>query len=70
MIFKAAKEARTGQRQAAGQKESEARKVLLDNGVKIEEAPDKAAFKKITQSVYGMFTSKYGDDLLKRIQSN
>ena len=70
VIFKAAKEARTVQREAAAKMESEARKVLTDNGVKIEDAPDKAAFKKITQSVYTMFTSKYGDSLLKMIQSN
>ncbi len=68
LILKAAKEAQKVQRDAAAQKELEATKVLLDNGVKIEENPDKAAFKAITSSVYTMFTDKYGTDLLKMVQ--
>lgn len=70
VIFKAAKEARDVQRNAALQKEAEAKQVLLDHGVQIEDAPDKAAFKQVTQSVYGIFTKKYGDDLIRKIQSN
>jgi len=68
-IQKASEEARDYERELNSASEEENIKILKDNGVTINENPDKAAFAALCDPVYKLFNDKVGsDEYLKTVQ--
>lgn len=70
IIMEAAKLGQQEQRKLNETATAAAKDILIENGVTIEENPDKAAFKEIATGVWSLFTDTYGTDLLDIIQGN
>lgn len=71
IVMDAAVAAQEVQRNAAAEADAAAKQILLDNNVQIEEAPDVAAFREMTSSVYSIFTDQcpeHGQQLIDLIQ--
>ena len=71
IVMDAAVAAQEVQRAAASEADANAKQVLLDNGVQIEEAPEVAAFRELTAPVYSIFTEQcpdHGQELIDLIK--
>ena len=70
VIMKAAEVAREEQLKLTDEAQAEALQTLLDNGVTVEENPDKEAFKEKAMPTWSLFTDQCGTEILDLIQSN
>lgn len=69
VVLDSAEVGRDAQLAANDAAEADAEQVLLDNGVEIEENPDREAFVELATTVWPQFTDEYGTELLDLIQS-
>ena len=70
VIMKAAEVAREEQLKLTDEAQAEALQTLLDNGVTVEENPDKEAFKEKAMPTWSLFTDQYGTELVDMIQNS
>ncbi|WP_101877681.1 DctP family TRAP transporter solute-binding subunit [Lachnoclostridium edouardi] len=70
VIMKAAEVGREEQLKLTDEAQAEALQTLLDNGVTVEENPDKEAFKEKAVPTWSLFTDQCGTEILDLIQSN
>ena len=68
--MKAAEVGREEQLKLTDEAQAEALQTLLDNGVTVEENPDKEAFKEKAMPTWSLFTDQCGTEILDLIQSN
>lgn len=70
VIMKAAEVGREEQLKLTDEAQAEALQTLLDNGVTVEENPDKEAFKEKAMPTWSLFTDQCGTEILDLVQSN
>ena len=70
VIMEAAEVAREEQLKLTDEAQAEALQTLLDNGVTVEENPDKEAFKEKAMPTWSLFTDQYGTELVDMIQNS
>ena len=70
VIMKAAEVGREEQLKLTDEAQAEALQTLLDNGVTVEENPDKEAFKEKAMPTWSLFTDQYGTELVDMIQNS